>query len=119
MRLFAGKLSMVCLLAGILTLGELGIQRMNRPVLASEPDRPVAADGAETWDTEAQMEAEYQRLEEKEEETRMLLKEREAELKAGAAAGQSEVMELQEQLRRVQLQKTVLKSRIIEKSFDK
>lgn len=117
--MFAGKLSMVCLLAGILTLGELGIQRLDQPVLASEPDRTAAAGGAETWDTEAQMEAECQKLEEKEEEIRMLLKEKEAELKAGGEAGQTEVMELQEQLRRVQLQKMVLKSRIIEKSFDK
>lgn len=119
MRLFAGKLGMVCLLAGVLTLGEFGIQVMSRPAaVVPAQEKPDVPNGTGIWDTEAQMEAEYHRLEEEEEEKRMLLQDKEAELKAGEA-GQTEVMELEEALRKVQLQKIVLKSRMDEKSFDK
>lgn len=128
--MFAGKLIIVCLLAGVLTLGEFGVQMGQPSAVSGEPEKSAAVSaeiektsdadcGAGFLDTEAQMEEEYRRLEAKENETRGLLKEKEADLKAGGGTGQTEVMELQEELRRVQLQKIVLKSRIEEKSFDK
>lgn len=118
--MFAGKFSIVCLLAGVLTLGEVGIQMLGQSAAeAAEPENPVIVNETDSWDTEEQMEAEYQSLEKEEAEKRALLQKKEAELKAGGEAGQTEIMELEEELRRVQLQKIVLKSRMDEKSFDK
>lgn len=108
---FAGKISIVCLLAGILTLGEFGIQTA-RPDTEASGRKKADAEMTGIWDTKTQMEEEYRKLEEEEEEKRTLL-ETEKE------AGQTEAMELQKELRRIQVQKMVLKSRIHEKYFDK
>lgn len=108
---------MVCLLAGVLTLGDVGIQMLGQP--AAEPDDPVIVNETDRWDTEGQMKAEYQDLEREEAEKKALLQKKEAERKAAGKTEQTEMIELKEEIRRVQLQKIVLKSRMNEKSFDK
>lgn len=89
---------MICVLAAIFVLGEAGVQKMS--VLAAENEVCTASD--------QQIELEYQSLEEKETVCRERLKEKEAELKAGKDVSQTEIMDLNEELRRIQCQKMIL-----------
>lgn len=115
--LFAGKIKLVCLLAGILTLGEIGMRTVTYPQEAVS--ETVTEDAKETDGQIDRMKEAYKKLEEEESAVRELLQEKEEELKAGREEDQTELMELHEKLRTVQLQKMVMNARIEEKTFDK
>lgn len=123
--LFAGKIKLVCLLAGLLTLGEIGMHTATCPqeavleAVTEEEDEEAAEEINETDGQIDRMKAEYGKLEEEEASIRELLQEKEEELKEGRAVEQTEIMELNEKLRTVQLQKLVMNARIEEKTFDK
>lgn len=122
--LFAGKMKLICFLAGILTLGEVGIHAIaypqeTREETAAEAVQDISALEEESDVQNDQMAIIYQKLEEEETSIRELLKEKEAELKSGGDVEQTEIMELNEELRSIQLQKMVMNARIEEKSFDK
>lgn len=126
---FAGKMKLVCLLAGMLTLGEIGVHTVVYPQetaedasteeTAAEKALDIAGPEEESDAQNDQMMMIYQKLEEEENAIRALLKEKEEELKSGGDVEQTEIMELNEELRSVQLQKMVMDARMEEKSFDK
>lgn len=123
--LLAGKMRLVCFLAGLLTLGEFGMHAVSYPqetVLESvteEADKEAAEEIKETEGQIAHLKDAYQKLEEEEASIRELLRVKEEELKTGEDVEQTEIMELNEKLRTVQLQKLVMNARIEEKTFDK
>lgn len=114
--LFAGKLKIVCLLMGLLTIGEVGIQSWNgsAPVMAENTEEISIQDSIKADTKEDFISEEYERLEAEEAKLREKLQEREASLTAEDEAGQIEVMDLNEELRSIQLQKIVWKARMEE-----
>lgn len=117
-RLFTGQWKLVCLLTGVLIFGEVCVPFMEKPEREkAETEETAEERDAVIWNTEEQIKAEYRRLEEEESETRAALREKEAEWKAQGETEQTEIMELEEKLRRLQLQKTVLRARAEEKDY--
>lgn len=116
--LFAGKVKLVCLLAGILTLGEIGMHTVPYPQETVLETVTEETDG-ETEEQIGKLKDAYQKLEEEEASLRELLQAKEEGLKTGEDVEQAEIMELSERLRTVQLQKMVMNARIEEKTFDK
>lgn len=108
--LYAGRVGAICLLAGMLTFGEAGLQA-GHPQTA-ENMRETEAGWTDISVT--RMRQKYDELKTAEDECRKKLKAKEAELRAGEC-GQEEVAKLQEEFRGIQLQKTVLYSRLEEK----
>ena len=109
--LFAGKVKMVCLLMGLLTIGEVGVQSWDVNVPA---ETESIEEGNIEEEKEASIAKEYERLEAEETRLREELQEKEASLAAEDEAGQIEVMDLNEELRSVQLQKMIWKARMEE-----
>ncbi len=105
--LLSGRFYAICVLTGILALGEVGIQTMS--VLAAEAET-INVQSEVCTESDQQLELEYQSLEEKETACRERLQEKEAELKAGGAVSQTEIMDLHEELRTIQCQKMILNS---------
>lgn len=114
--LFAGKLKMICLLMGLLTIGEVGLQSWNgnAPVTADSTEEISIQDSIEADTKEDFICEEYERLEAEEARLREKLQEREVSLTAEDEAGQIEVMDLNEELRSIQLQKIIWKARMEE-----
>lgn len=109
--MFSRRFYMVCLITGMLALGEVGVQAMPASDVMNRTDG-VQAQADEEIRTEDLFEIEYQNLEEKEADCRERLQEKEAELKDGGDVSQTEIMDLNEELRSIQLQKIVLESRM-------
>lgn len=115
--LFAGKLKMVCLLVGLLTISEIGAQTAESggTVFGAEARQEAQMQEADAIEVdENEMQKEYERLEAEEKELKEQLQEKESALDSKDEAGQVEVMDLQEAVRRVQLQMIVLKARMEE-----
>lgn len=113
--LFAGKIKIVCLLMGLLTIGEVGLRswpgicQAAGNIQENSPQETV-----EEYNKEESINVEYERLEAEEERIRELLQEKEGALEAKDREGQIEVMNLNEELRSIQVQKIVLKARMEE-----
>jgi len=117
--LFAGKIKMICLLVGLLTIGEVGIQAagtQNAPVVVEASQS--TEENVDAYETEEKMSEIYEKLQEEEAQLRAQLQKEEEVLTAHDEEGQLRVRDLNEELRRVQLQERVLKARL-EESFDK
>lgn len=105
---------MICLLVGLLTISTMAVSVLtgDQSVMivnaASVSEQEASVEGT----TEEAMEQEYERLEAEEAELKEMLREKESALDGEDAEGQIEVMELQEAVRNVQVQKMVLRARM-------
>lgn len=107
--LLSGRIYAVCVLTGILALGEAGIQTVS---VSDAEGKSVNIQSEVCTELDQQLELEYQNLEEKEAVCRERLQEKEAKLKAGGEVSQTEVMDLQEELRAIRCQKMALDIRM-------
>ena len=119
--LYAGRLGTVCLLMGVLAFGEVGIQAGHPQKIMCKIARPSAKEQTEEAASEQagsiaseQMEQKMAQLDEQEQACREKLQEAEAAIRMEEAE-HADVMELREELRRIQVEKLVLKSRLEEK----
>lgn len=104
--LFMGKLKMICLLMGLLTIGEIGAQvtAVGEAVPQAEAEREEAVQEDDSVSEGQNWTEEYERLLAEKEELKKQLQEKEAALSPEDVDGQIEVMDLQEAVRAVQLQ---------------
>lgn len=111
--LFSDGIKLACLAAGLLAISVFSVS----PLTMDSPVMVVSAAGAvqtiQTEDAEVYvMENEYEQLDAEETMYKELLQNREAVLDKEDVQGQIEVMELQETIRNIQMQKMMLRSKL-------
>ena len=111
--LAAGKIRLVCLLAGLLTIGEMGLQATALEA-APKTKQDVYTENAEESNMESLMKETCEHLAMEEETLEERLAQKEALLEPGDEEGQREAEELKEHIRTLQLQQMVLKARMEE-----
>lgn len=111
--LAAGKIRLVCLLAGLLTIGEMGLQATATEAVP-ETKQDVYTEDAEAGSMESLLEETCEHLALEEAALKERLEEKEALLEPGDEEGQRETEELKEHIRTVQLRQMVLEARMEE-----
>ena len=109
--LFSDGIKLACLAAGLLAISLFSVSPMDSPVMVVRA--AGSAQEVQTEDTEMFItEREYAQLDAEEEMYKELLQTRESALDREDVQGQIEVMELQETIRDIQMQKMMLRAQL-------